>query len=72
VPSAMRIVPAGILGAVIVVSAAACGSASSSGSLTSAGSRTPGASPLAGLTADQIVQKAVRNLAATSSVRIVG
>jgi hypothetical protein len=68
----MRIVPAGIFGAAIVVSAAACGSASSSGSLTSAGSRTPGGSPLAGLTADQIVQKAVNDLAAASSVRIVG
>jgi hypothetical protein len=57
----MRIVPAGILGAAIVVSAAACGSAGSSGS-----------SPLAGLTADQIIRKAVSDLGAASSVRIVG
>lgn len=55
-PSLMRIVPAGIF------------AAGPSG--TSGRSATP--APLAGLTADQIVQKALKNLAAASSVRITG
>jgi hypothetical protein len=73
VPSLMRTVPAGILAAAIALSAAACGSSGSvrSGdSGKSATSRTP--APLAGLTADQIAQKALKDLAAASSVRISG
>ena len=78
-PSPVRIVPAGILAAVIILSTAACdspGSARSGGSGPSATSATSGRSatpaPLAGLTADQIVQKALKDLAAASSVRITG
>jgi hypothetical protein len=75
----MRVVPAGILAAVIILSTAACdspGSARSGDSGPSATSATPGRSatpaPLAGLTADQIVQKALKDLAAASSVQITG
>jgi hypothetical protein len=74
--SRMRtVVPAGILVAAITLSAAACGapqsSASGSGKPVAAKpSATP--APLAGLTADQIVQKALKDLAAASSVRITG
>ena len=74
----MRGVPAGILTAVIILSTAACSSSGSaravdarpSGSGTSATPATP--APLAGLTADQIVQKALKDLSAASSVRITG
>jgi hypothetical protein len=72
----MRIVPAGILTAAIILTTAAC---SSAGSFRSVDSRPSGESrtssapaPLAGLTADQIVQKALKDLAAASSVRITG
>jgi hypothetical protein len=68
VPSPMRVVPTGALVAVIAVSGAGCGS----GGAGPSAPRTSGASPLAGLTPDQIVQKAVNDLAAASSVRIVG
>ena len=75
-PSLMRIVPAGILTAAIILTTAAC---SSAGSFRSVDSRPSGESrtssapaPLAGLTADQIVQKALKDLAAASSVRITG
>ena len=63
---------AGILAAVIVLSAAACGSGGSGGSARSDGSGTPGASALAGMSAEQIVQKSVNDLKAASSVRITG
>jgi len=69
VPSLMRIVPAGILAAVIILSTAACGSARSGASGVSP---TPAASPLAGLTANQIIQKALNDLTTASSVRVVG
>jgi hypothetical protein len=65
-------VAAGILAAVIVLSAAACGSGGSSGSVKSGGSGTSGASALAGMSADQIVQESVSDLEAASSVRITG
>ena len=72
----MRIVPAGILTAAIILTTAACSSAGSSRSVDSrpsGESRTSAApAPLAGLTADQIVQKALKDLAAASSVRITG
>jgi hypothetical protein len=78
VPSLMRIVPAGILTA-IILSTAACSSAGSLRSVDSGPSGKSGKSgtpaaraPLAGLTADQIVQKALKDLAAASSVRITG
>ena len=67
-PSCLRIATACASAAVIAVSAAACGSAGSGGTATAKAS----ASPLAGLTADQIVQKAFKDLAAASSVRING
>ena len=77
-PSLMRIVPAGILTA-IILSTAACSSAGSLRSVDSGPSGKSGKSgtpaaraPLAGLTADQIVQKALKDLAAASSVRITG
>lgn len=71
----MRTVQAGILAAVIALSAAACASTSvrpddSSKSGTSAKVAPP--APLAGLTPDQIVQKALDNLLAATSVRISG
>lgn len=71
----MRIVPAGILAAAITLSAAACsspGSSGSGGSGKSVASESATPAPLAGLTADQIVQKALKDLAAASSVRITG
>jgi hypothetical protein len=68
----MRGVPAGILAAVIVLSAAACGSGGSSGSVKSGGSATSGASALAGMSANQIVQRSVSDLKAASSIRITG
>ena len=68
-PSLMRTVRAGSLAAVIVLSAAACGSVGSSGSVHSGGT---GASALAGMSADQIVQKSVSDLEAASSLRITG
>ena len=75
-PSLMRIVPAGILTAAIILSAAACSSAGSLRSVDSGPSGESGTSgahaPLTGLTADQIVQKALKDLAAASSVRITG
>ena len=71
-PSLICRVPAGILAAVIVLSAAACGSAGSSGSAKSGGSGTSSASALAGMSADQIVQKSISDLEAASSVRISG
>jgi hypothetical protein len=76
VPSPMRTVLAGILTAAITVSTPACSSAGSLRSVDSGPSGRPGTSaapaPLAGLTADQIVQKALKDLAAASSVRITG
>ena len=63
--SLLRIVPASVLAAAIAVSAAACGSSGSGGSGTS------GATSLSG-TPDQIVQKAVNNLKAASSLQISG
>jgi hypothetical protein len=54
--------------AVVLVGATACGTAHPS---LSARSR-PSASPLAGLTADQIARKAIADLAAVSSVHIAG
>jgi hypothetical protein len=72
----MRIVPAGILTAAIILSTAACSSAGSSRTLDSGPSgesRTSAApGPLAGLTADQIVQKALKDLEAASSVQMTG
>jgi hypothetical protein len=72
----MRIVPAGILTAAIILWTAACSSAGSFRSVDSGPSGESGTSaspaPLAGLTADQIVQKALKDLAAASSVRITG
>jgi hypothetical protein len=69
VPSLMRTVRSGSLAAVIVLSAAACGSVGSSGSVKSGGT---GASTLAGMSADQIVQKSVSDLEAASSLRMTG
>lgn len=63
--SLLRIVPASVLAVAIAVSAAACSSSGSGGSGTS------GATSLSG-TPDQIVQKAVNNLKAASSVQISG
>jgi hypothetical protein len=60
VPSLKRLAGAGALAAATIMSVTACGS---SGSSTSA---------LAGLSADQIVQKSVADLKAASSVRITG
>jgi hypothetical protein len=60
VPSLNRLAGAGALAAATIMSVTACGS---SGSSTSA---------LAGLSADQIVQKSVADLKAASSVRITG
>jgi len=57
-----------ILCAVVLVSTAACGAAHPGPSAPAA---TP-ASPLAGLTADQIARKAVADLAAVSSVHVSG
>jgi hypothetical protein len=61
----MRSVPASMLAAAIAVSAAACSSSGSGGSGTS------GATSLSG-TPDQIVQKAVNNLKAATSLQISG
>jgi hypothetical protein len=73
VPSLVRTVPAGILAAAIILSTAAC---SSPGSVRSGDSAKPAKSgtpaPLAGLTADQVLQKALKDLAAASSVRFSG
>jgi len=69
VQSLLRTVPAGFLAAAVILSAAACGSA---GSGASGASQTPAASPLAGLTADQIAQQALKDLRAASSVQISG
>jgi hypothetical protein len=66
VPSLMRVVPVGVLAVAVALSAAACSSGGSSGSATSA------ASPLAGMTPDQIVQKAINNLKTASSLEING
>jgi hypothetical protein len=63
VPSLDRLAAAGVLAAAIVVSATACGSS---------GPGTTGSSALAGMSADQIVQKSVSDLKAASSVRITG
>ena len=75
-PSLLRILPAGILTAAIILSTAACSSAGSFRSVDSSPSGESGTSaapaPLAGLTAGQIVQKALKDLAAASSVRITG
>jgi hypothetical protein len=65
----MRVVPVGVLAAAVALSAAACSSGGSSGS---GGSATSAASPLAGMTPDQIVQKAVNNLKAATSLQISG
>lgn len=59
-PSLNRLAGAGVLAAATIMSATACGSSSSS------------TSPLAGLSADQVVQKSVADLKAASSVRITG
>jgi hypothetical protein len=71
VPSLTRIVPASMLAAAIALSAAACSSGGSSGSSGSSGSATSGASSLSG-TPDQIVQKAVNDLKAATSLHISG
>ena len=75
-PSLIRILPAGILTAAIIVSAAACSPAGSSRSVHSgpSGESRTSAAPasLAGLTADQIVHQALKDLAAVTSVRITG
>lgn len=63
--SLTRIVPAGMLAAAIALSAAACSSSGSGGSGTS------GVTSLSG-TPDQIVQKAVSNLKAATSLEISG
>jgi hypothetical protein len=60
VPSVNRLAGAGALAAVAAMSVSACASSSSS------------TSALAGLSADQIVQKSVADLKAASSVRITG
>ena len=62
-PSLNRLAAAGLLAAAIAASATAC---------ASSGSGTTGASALAGMSADQIVQKSVADLKAASSVRITG
>jgi hypothetical protein len=75
----MRTVQAGILAAAIALSAVACASTASvrpddsgkSGAPTRVAAPAPPA-PLAGLTPDQIVVKAVDNLLAATSVRISG
>ena len=59
-PSLNRLAAVGALAAVTAMSASACGSSSSS------------TAPLAGESADQIVQKSVADLKAASSVRITG
>jgi hypothetical protein len=63
VPSLNRLAAAGLLAAAIAASATAC---------ASGGSGTTGSSALAGMSADQIVQKSVADLKAASSVRITG
>lgn len=63
--SLKRIVPASVLAAAIALSAAACSSGGSGGSATSS------AVPLTG-TPDQIVQKAVNDLKAATSLQING
>jgi hypothetical protein len=80
VPVVKPVITAGAVAAAIAVSVAGCGSAGSSSArstgsashsaaaaATSASPTAP-ASPLAGLTPDQIVQKATNNLLATTSV----
>jgi hypothetical protein len=62
VPSLLRVVPASVLAAAIAVSAAAC---------SSSGSGTSGATSLLGAP-DQIVQKAVSDLKAATSLHISG
>ncbi len=69
--SLMRVVPASVLAAAIALSAAACSSSGSSGSNGSGGSGTSSATSLSG-TPDQIVQKAVNDLKAATSVQISG
>jgi hypothetical protein len=70
-----RLVSAAVLAAVLAASAAACDG--SSGAAKPAASRTSARksaspAPRAGLTPDQIVQQALKNLAAASSVQITG
>jgi len=60
---------AAICGAAILAGTAACGASSASSSGTSVPA-TPSASPLAGLTADQIASKAFADLASVSSVHL--
>lgn len=74
-PSLKRTVPVGVLAAAIALSAAACSSGGSSGTAGTAGSTgsgTTGASSLAGMTANQIVQKSVNDLKAATSLQISG
>jgi hypothetical protein len=68
VPSLLRVVPVSVLATAIALSAAACSSGGSSGS---SGSATSGTSSLSG-TPDQIVQKAVNDLKAATSLQISG
>jgi hypothetical protein len=63
VPSLNRLAASGLIAAAIAASATAC---------ASGGSGTTGSSALAGMSADQIVQKSVADLKAASSVRITG
>lgn len=63
-PSLTRIVPVGALAVAIALTVAACGSGGSGGS--------GGVSSLAGMTPDQIVQKAVNDLNAATSLQING
>lgn len=71
-PSLTRIVPASLVAVAIALSAAACSSGSASGSSgTGASTSTSSAATLTG-TPDQIVQKAVNDLKAASSLTISG
>jgi hypothetical protein len=68
----MRIVPASMLAVAIAASAAACSSSGSGGSGTSGATSPSGTVTSLSGTPDQIVQKAVNNLKAATSVEISG
>jgi hypothetical protein len=69
----MPIATVGVIAAVITATATACGSAAPAGTHGPSPSRTSATrNPLAGLTSDQIVQKAVKDLTDAKSVRISG
>lgn len=73
-----RAVAATLVGAAILGTATACGtsasgtSATSNTTATAAASAKPAGNPLAGLTADQIANKATADLKAVSSVHVTG